>query len=291
MKGILLNLFINAVEFLIKKFQKEGKKEVKNVEIVEKEITEVTETTEPIIQPIIITEQPRQETPIIPPFPKKEWGIIKSWLLPNQYVQDSDFTPNQIYLHHTAGGTAESTIRYWSSNKERVCTHFIIDRDGKTYQTIPLEKSWGFHLYVSSPGNKINRKFKIDSKKYDKQSIGIELCNYGYVTKFEDKFLNCYGKVINPKDVVKLDKPYQGYEYWEKYTDAQLNSLQHLLNFLLEQYPKIKSSLQKDHRNIFNINQNALNFVPGIYSHTSVRTDKFDCYPYPNLITMLNNLV
>lgn len=268
-----------------------SKKEQKEVnKKVYEEIKNSESNTEPIIQPIIITEQPRQESPVIPPFPKKEWGIIKSWLLPNQYVQDSEFVPNQIYLHHTAGGTAESTIRYWGSNKERVATHFIIDRDGTTYQTIPLEKSWGFHLYTSSPGNKIDRKYKIKSKRYDQQSIGIELCNYGYVTVFEGKFLNCYGKVISKENVIKLDKPYKGYEYWEKYSDAQIESLQNLLSFLLKQYPKIKASLQKDHTNIFNINQNALNFVPGIYSHTSVRTDKYDCYPYPDLITMLNKL-
>lgn len=247
---------------------------------------EIKETPEPNkVEPLPLIQEPINQ-----PKQMKEFKIIQKLLPPSQYVQDSKFRPEMIILHHTAGASFDSSYRYWASTRERIATHFGIDRNGDTYQCIPLERAFGFHIYIASPGNKIDRKFKNLGQEYDRKSIGIELASYGWVEKYGDKFLNCYGKVIDPNKVIKLDKPYKGFEYWEAYTQEQLDSLENLLTYLLAQFPKIASNLKDDYSNIFSIDQDALNFVPGIYSHTSLRQDKYDCFPDPNLIKMLNNL-
>lgn len=216
--------------------------------------------------------------------------IIERFLPPSQYVQDSTFKVNQVVLHHTAGGTAQSTIDYWLSNKERVCTTFIIDRDGSIFQCLPLEKCWGYHLYVGFSGNKIDRNYKKLSSKYDAQSIGIEICNYGFLTKQGDSFINYVGKTISKDKVTKLDTPYKEYLYWEKYTDKQIESVEKLLLFLLSEYPILKTGLKTDYSTFGSIDKDALDLKPGIYSHVNFRTDKFDTYPDSDLINMLNKL-
>ena len=68
-------------------------------------------------------------------------NIIQKLLPPNQYVQDSQFIVNQVVVHHTAGGDSAGTYRYWVSNRERIATHFLVDRDGTIYQCCLLYTS------------------------------------------------------------------------------------------------------------------------------------------------------
>jgi len=246
--------------------------------------TEIKET--PSITVLIQKEDTKT---IIEPVATK-LNIIQKLLPPNQYVQDSQFIVNQVVIHHTAGGDSSGTYKYWLSNNERVATHFLVDRDGAIYQCIPLEKSWGYHLYVASPGNKIDRAYRKKGSDYDKQSVGIELANYGYVNFVDGKFVNYVGKLIHHDRVTKLDTPYKGYSYWEDYTVEQVESLRLLLLHLLEEYPILVHGLLDDYSNIGEINKDALDMKPGIYSHTSYRTDKFDIAPSKRIITMLNSL-
>lgn len=213
--------------------------------------------------------------------------IKEQFLRKGQYV-DSSVAPdfNQIVIHHTAGGSAQSSINWWNSDQPKVGTHFIIDRDGTIIQTVPLE-DWIYHLYVKSNSNNIPLKYRNKGSLYDKQSIGIELCNYGYLRPSNGRLLTIYNKEVS--NVIKLSSPYKGYVYWESYTKEQLDSLSDLLLYLLNKYPKIKN-FRPDYSDIFKICTDALEFVPGIYTHTSYRTDKSDCYPHPDLINTLNVL-
>lgn len=222
--------------------------------------------------------------PQLPPMPKL--NIIKKFLEPSQYVNGVT-NKTGIVLHHTVGGTLDSTWNFWQNQKERVATHFIIDRDGTIVQCFPLE-NWAFHIYIGSPGNNIAREHKQKSSLYDRSLIGIELCSYGPLSLRNDNYITVYNKQI-PKDKVETLQ-YRGFNYWEKYTDKQIEALELLLIDLINKHPKIKSSLKTDYSDIFNISEKALNLEPGIWSHTSLRTDKSDCYPDKSLVNMLNNL-
>lgn len=43
-------------------------------------------------------------------------------------------------------------------------------------------------------------------------------------------------------------------------------------------------------QNPFDVNKEALNGLPGVWTHVNVRSDKFDCSPQPNLIAMIKSL-
>lgn len=285
----IITALINILKYLFKKKEQvqvneQVYQEIKNTPKVE-EILPVESVEPKIEEPVNQTINPVQEH-----LNQSNLKIIQQLLPPNQYVQDSKFKVQQVYLHHTAGGTAQSTINYWLSNKERISTHYIIDRDGTIYQCIPLEKAWGYHLYVASPGNKIDRKYKKLGSKYDAQSIGIELASYGYVNFIDGKFVNYVGKLIHHDRVVKLDKPCKGYSYWEDYTEDQVKALELLLLHLLQEYPILQHGMKEDYSNLDEIDLDALEMKPGIYSHQNVRSDKYDVVPSPRLIKMLNSL-
>jgi len=63
--------------------------------------------------------------------------IIRNILPTSQYVHEIT-DKKYIALHHTAGGSAKSSIEFWKSNSDKVATHFIIDRNGDIYQTMSM---------------------------------------------------------------------------------------------------------------------------------------------------------
>lgn len=217
--------------------------------------------------------------------------IIKNYLPSSQYVQAA--TPkNQIYLHHTVSpsDSAVGDISWWMQTPDRVATHYIIDKFGRIYQLFD-EKYWAFHLYVSAPRNNVSHRYKqrTHARMLDSQSIGIELDCAGPVNPRNGMFYTVFNRRIDPADVHDTGG-YRGYRYFEVYHPLQLQSLEWLLKEILGRHPVIKEGLIDNYNSIFKVNENALMGAPGIYSHTSVRSDKSDCYPYPELVKLLNNL-
>ena len=200
----------------------------------------------------------------------------------NQYFAESS-PKTQIYLHHTAGnGNAEGVSRYWNGNDSRIATAFIIGENGTIVQCFS-SKHWAWHLGIDT------EDFARNGAKYsnlNKLSVGIEVCNWGYLKKKGDKYYNYAGGVVNPSFVTELDQPYKGYKYWYKYSDAQIESLRQLVVYLCETY-----DIPKDYRSeIWAIDKEAFKGSKGIFTHNSVRKDKSDMYPCPRVIEMLKNL-
>jgi N-acetyl-anhydromuramyl-L-alanine amidase AmpD len=200
----------------------------------------------------------------------------------NQYFAESS-PKTQIYLHHTAGnGNAEGVSRYWNGNDSRIATAFIIGENGTIVQCFS-SKHWAWHLGIDQ------EDFARNGAKYsnlNKLSVGIEVCNWGYLKKKGDKYYNYAGGVVNPSYVTELETPYKGYKYWYKYSDAQIESLRQLVVYLCETY-----DIPKDYRSeIWAIDKEAFKGTKGIFTHNSVRKDKSDMYPDPRVIKMLENL-
>lgn len=200
----------------------------------------------------------------------------------NQYFAEES-PKTQIYLHHTAGnGNAEGVAKYWNGNDSRIATAFIIGENGTIVQCFS-SKHWAWHLGIDA------EDFTRNGAKYlnlNKLSVGIEVCNWGYLKKKGDKFYNYAGGVVNPSYVTELEQPYKGYKFWYKYSDAQIESLRQLVVYLCETY-----GIPKDYRKeIWAIDKEAFKGTKGIYTHNSVRKDKSDIYPDPRIIKMLENL-
>ena len=139
---------------------------------------------------------------------------------------------------------------------------------------------------ISGVGSDIFKANKLPFIDLNKYSIGIELTNWGMLRQVNGKFYNYVNGVVPSANVVELEKPFKGFKFWYRYTDEQIESTRKLVTYLCETY-----DIPMDYRSeIWDIDLNALKNVPGIYTHNSVRHDKFDVYPCPRLIEMLKNL-
>lgn len=213
-------------------------------------------------------------------------SITKKILSIKQYVREES-QKTAIVIHHTAGNhRPDSQIGYWDSDiLGRVGTHYVIggissdgkdkSYDGDIFQAFD-EKFYAFHLGIVGNAN-----------RFDKCSIGIELCNYGYLVKGQNgKFYNYVQKEVSPEQVVDLGYRWKGFQYWHKYTDAQISSLRDLCNDVMIRQKIRKSKVDFDYNSAL-LKQLS---IDGIYTHVNFRKDKFDCCPQPNLIKMLETL-
>lgn len=232
--------------------------------------------------------------------------IYDHLLKEEEYIKEVK-AKNTIWLHHTAGGSRPDwTIDGWENDFKKdktgkpildemgnkiplqVGTPYVIGRkssssndtlwDGKILRAFD-DKYYAYHLGINSR----------NSEELNYCSIPIEICNYGPLTKGRDgKFYNYVYKQINDSDVVKLDKPFNGYQYFERYTDAQLESTRKLLVYLINKYAiKIEGKIYNE--KWFDYDEKWFN-PGGLRSHSQVRRDKFDIFPQKEMIQMLNSL-
>jgi N-acetyl-anhydromuramyl-L-alanine amidase AmpD len=208
--------------------------------------------------------------------------IVQSRLSDDQYFQEIN-EKKQIYLHHTAGGgNAVSVAKYFQQKEGRVATAFVIGDKGTIVQLFS-SKHWAYHLGLKP---EVFAEMGVTYRSLDKISIGIEICNYGPLTKRNGYYYNYVGGKVDYTQVTILDKKYKGHIYWQKYTDEQIESTRQLLVYLCDTY-----GISKEYNeSIFDIDKRALKSENGIFTHNSVRHDKSDIYPCPRMIEMLKNL-
>lgn len=227
--------------------------------------------------------------------------LIKEYMLDkDEFLTYSKKEPiPYIFIHHTSGwNNPLATVKDWNNDtRGRIGTRYVIgginlssndsQYDGLIVKCMP-ENGWAYHLGGSNQG--------VDQYMH-KYSIGIELCNFGYLTLKNGKFLTYTGTIVPAKYVVELNTPFNGYKYWHKYSEKQIESLKYLLETLCTSNKIDKKSGLVNRINTLGIN-NAFSYskecsegkVVGILSHTNVRADKTDVCPQPLLVDMLINL-
>ena len=209
-------------------------------------------------------------------------NITKIAFSASNYCNEST-QKKQIYLHHTAGNSSgEGVFKWWAQQPERIATFCAISGDGTIVQGFEPTK-WAYHLGL---GTKHFQAQGLTYMNLDKISIGIELCCWGQLTQSGNKFITYTDREVHPSDVIKLDAPFKGYEYWHSYTDAQIESLRNLLCHLHGQF----NIPLHYNPSIFELSKDAFRGIAGLYTHNSVRKDKVDIYPHPKLIEMLKSL-
>lgn len=217
--------------------------------------------------------QPKKE-------PMPEPVINRSKLLKEgQYIKEVT-KKTGIVLHHTVGGTAQSSIDYWNSNAERVGTAYIIDRDGTIFEVFD-PKYWSFHLGLKGTNGSV-----------DKRTIGIELASEGGLVQVEGQVKRFYnaktGGLVHKDEYIDLGQPWRGYRFYDKYEDAQINAMLALLDKLCRDF-SITRAMPDDPR-VFDSKWTKLE---GVFSHSHVRQDKSDLHPgqpdiWQRMITELN---
>lgn len=195
-----------------------------------------------------------------------------------------------IFLHHTAGWENPYQVAdMWArDNRGNVATEFILGgqsvRDGNTkydgelIQCFP-EGGYGWH---TGTGNSVMHR----------NSVAIEVCNMGQIVNGKT-YVNT---PANPAQIVKLAKPFRGFQFWHKYSDAQIETLKQWILFVAEKYsidPRVGlveyvRAKGADGFDVLDLDR--ANKTPGMYSHTNVLRGKVDMFPQQELIDMLLSL-
>lgn len=225
-------------------------------------------------------------------------GIKKFHLKPSEYIHEKTEKVN-ITLHLTAGGpNGHWTKSTWEGdsyfNGYSVGTSYVIcgrddfkrnpafaTKDGQILELFPHE-NWAHHVNLISAHNKHN--------------LGIEICNYGYLTEMQEGiFVTTTGKVIPESEVVELE--YRGLRYWHKISEAQLEATFNLIKALTKQYPKIAGAIKDQ-----TFDESWADYNPslvagkthGVFPHTAWVSPhlkhRFDMPPFKEVLGMLKAL-
>ena len=225
--------------------------------------------------------------------------IDRQYLDKDEYVRDyGKIEPLGFFIHHTAGwDNPYNTVSNWNRDKRgRVATQYVIGGsnvkgkeakyDGVVVECFP-NNYLGWHLG------------KVGNFQISKMSGGVELNNFGYLKKKGDKYYTYVNTEVKSQFVCDLGYKFRGHQYWHAYSDKQIESLRLLILHLRDIYPKMDlvNGLPKllkegvSPADAFEFNEDAYNAKQfGLWTHTNVRKDKFDCFPQPELVEMLKQL-
>lgn len=159
------------------------------------------------------------------------------------YYFDKAYPKKRIVVHYTAG-QLRSDIQALSRDKYHVSVAFVIARDGRIYQLFS-SRYWSGHI-----GKGIGNIQTGNAE--DKATIGIELSNYGWLTRRGDNLETCYSRAISSNGKVsgqdvychisekeafqELKTPFRDKIYFASYTPKQYDSLIVLLRYLTKVY-------------------------------------------------------
>ena len=225
--------------------------------------------------------------------------IDRQYLDKDEYVRDyGKIEPLGFFIHHTAGwDNPYNTVSNWNRDKRgRVATQYCIGGtnvkgkeakyDGVVVECFP-NNYLGWHLG------------KVGNFQISKMSGGVELNNFGYLKKKGDKYYTYVNTEVESQFVCDLGYKFRGHQYWHAYSDKQIESLRLLILHLRDIYPKMDlvNGLPKllkegvSPADAFEFNSDAYNAKQfGLWTHTNVRKDKFDCFPQLELVEMLKQL-
>jgi N-acetyl-anhydromuramyl-L-alanine amidase AmpD len=222
--------------------------------------------------------------------------LITLNVLPDNQYEKSESSKSQIYVHHTASSPDPFGVcKWWNSNAEKVAVAFVIGgaphtggawKDGQIVQCFGSQY-WAWHLGLTAAECAVGGPNHKTNTYINQHSIGIEICNWGGLQLTSKGYVSYAGVVVPESQIIEYPTPFRGYKYFQKYTMSQLDSLHQLLTYLSTKY-SIPSEYKGDR--IFDICVDALCGAPGIYSHVSVRKDKSDCHPQPELINVLKTV-
>jgi len=215
---------------------------------------------------------------------------IKKYFLPPTEYFAGPTKKEWIFLHHTAGWENPYTVvDVWGRDtRGRIATEFILGgqnvkdgsskHDGVLVQAFP-EGGYGWH---TGTGN----------SPMHRNSVGIEVCNFGYLVNNK----TYVGTPAHSSQVVKLAKPFRGYQFWHKYSDEQLNVLKNWIIYIANRDgidPKVGlvELIKTKGADAFDVcDVKMAESKKGMWSHTNVMRGKVDMFPQQELIDMLLSL-
>jgi hypothetical protein len=192
-----------------------------------------------------------------------------------------------IAIHHTVGGSARATFRWWLADKtdggrpQIVGTAYIIDLDGTVFEVFD-PTAWAYQFGLGwTPAARL---------QFEKRFIGIEIASEGALIEHQGE-LYCFDRVSphtrKPKDqAFDCGAPYRGHRWFDRYETAQLEAVAHLVDDLCTRF-----AIPREYPDApFDYYGDALARFEGVIGHAMVRPDKSDPAPDPRLWNTLREL-
>ena len=216
---------------------------------------------------------------------------VIEYFMPKDEYLSGPIKPQWLFIHHTAGWhNPFNTIKTWDADKNgQIATEFVLggpsckgddtQYDGVLVQSFP-KGSWGYHLG------------KNGSQTMHKNSVGIEVCNFGYVVDGK----TYAGAKVADSEIVKLSKPFRGHTLWHRYSDKQIEVLKKWILWIAERdgidvRAGLPELIKKKGADAFEFNDDAYyGKIKGLWTHTNTRKDKVDMFPQQELMDMLMSL-
>lgn len=216
---------------------------------------------------------------------------IVEFFMPEDEYKKGPIQAEWLFLHHTAGWhNPYNCIKQWDADSRgAIATEFVLGGpsvkgndekyDGVMVQAFPAG-NWGYHLG------------KNGSQKMHVNSVGVEVCNFGYVKDGK----TYAGTTVEESQIVTLDKPFRGHSTWHRYSDAQIEALDKWIRFMGERdgidiRAGLPALVKEKGADAFEFNEDAYyGKVKGIWTHTNTRKDKYDMFPQQELLDMLVSL-
>lgn len=213
---------------------------------------------------------------------------IIEYFMPEDEYKKGPINAEWIFIHHTAGWhNPYNVIKQWDADKNGpISTEFVLGgpsikgndntHDGVILQSFP-SGNWGYHLG------------KNGSQTMHINSVGIEVCNFGYVVNGK----TYAGTSVEESQIVTLDKPFRGHKTWHKYSDKQIEVIKLWLEFIGERdgidiRKGLPELVKKNGADAFEFNEDAYyGKIKGVWTHSNTRKDKFDMFPQQELLDML----
>ncbi len=187
-------------------------------------------------------------------------NINQRHLSSTQYFRQI-YPKKNVVLHHTVSSNAMSPLRWWTMQRERIGTAYIVGKDGNILEAFD-PRYWAHHLGIRNPRN-------LD---LNQRSVGIEIVNEGFLWQKPDgpHWLHANGPIYTGETI---EAEWRGGKVWPLYTPEQVEATTDLVKWLLRR---------------FNLPATFAPFgdfdltIPdkyAVYCHHNVRIDKTDTHP------------
>lgn len=135
--------------------------------------------------------------------------------------------PEFLVIHFTAGGGAESSVKWMANAAAKASAHLVIGRDGGVTQMVPFDT-------VAWHAGKSRWEDRVGLNRY---SIGMELDNAGRLTRSGDRWRSWFGREYAQEEVlVAVHKNETEPSGWHAYTEEQIDAALQVASLLVGDY-------------------------------------------------------
>jgi hypothetical protein len=235
---------------------------------------------------------------------------IKQNYLPSTEYLAGPVMKEWLFLHHTAGwNNPYNVIKDWATDaRGPIATEFVvggqsikgndINFDGEVVQAIPVG-GYGWHLGLGNT-------------TLHRNSVGIEVCNFGqltkggfnktidgktvWVAKEPEKYYTYVGTEAHPNQIAETTEEFRGFKHWHRYSEKQLITLKELILFIanrdsIDIRKGLPDLIRQTGVKAFDFcDPQKVATIKGLWCHSNVSPHKVDMFPQQDLVDMLLSL-